>query len=76
MYTELLRYFGYGYAWAGEDLARNNYGYDQAPSRAMAALMNSSAHRANILDGDFTRIGIGEYTTADGMHYYAMIFLG
>ncbi|MGE5597488.1 MAG: CAP domain-containing protein [Hyphomicrobiales bacterium] len=76
MYWELLNYFGYSYAWAGENLAMNNYGMDQSPERALDALMNSPTHRANILASDFYRIGIGEVTASDGRHFYTMIFLG
>ncbi len=77
MYVELLAHFGYtSYAWAGENLAMNNYGVAESPERAVAALMRSPTHRANILAGDFFRIGIGELTTPDGRHFYAMIFLG
>lgn len=77
MYVELLAHFGYtSYAWAGENLAMNNYGVAESPERAVAALMRSPTHKANILAGDFFRIGIGELTTPDGRHFYAMIFLG
>jgi uncharacterized protein YkwD len=76
MYTELLAHFGYGYAWAGENLALNNYSLDQAAERAMTALMNSPTHRANILADDYFRIGIGEISTPDGRHFFTMIFLG
>lgn len=77
MYTELLAHFGYtSYAWAGENLALNNYGTAESPERAVIALMKSPTHRANILATEFSRVGIGEFTTADGRHFYAMIFLG
>jgi uncharacterized protein YkwD len=77
MYVELLAHFGYSsYAWAGENLALNNYAIAESPERALISLMKSPTHRANILSGDFSRIGIGQITTADGKHYYAMIFLG
>jgi uncharacterized protein YkwD len=77
MYVELLAYFGYrSYAWAGENLAMNNYPAEQAAAVAMEGLMNSPTHRANLLAGDFSRIGIGEVTDAQGRHYFAMIFLG
>lgn len=77
MYTELLAYFGYdSYAWAGENLALNNYATSEAAERAISALMNSPTHRANILAGDFFRVGIGEADTADGRHIFTMIFLG
>jgi uncharacterized protein YkwD len=76
MYTELLAYFGYSYAWAGENLAMNNSPVERSPEVATNGLMNSPTHRANLLANDFFRIGIGEVTTADGRHFYTMIFLG
>lgn len=76
MYTELLQKFGYRYAWAGENLALNNYNVSESPERAIISLMKSPTHAANILGSAFSRIGIGEVTTADGRHIYAMIFLG
>lgn len=77
MYVELLAHFGYtSYAWAGENLAMNNYALSESPERATKSLMNSPTHRANILATDFFRIGIGEITDASGRHYFTMIFLG
>lgn len=77
MYVELLAYFGYSsYAWAGENLAMNNWPAATAGDEAIRGLMNSPTHRANIMATDFSRIGVGEVTTADGRHFYAMIFLG
>lgn len=76
MYVELLAYFGYRYAWAGENLAMNNTPVERSPERAIEGLMNSATHRANLLANDFFRIGIGEVTTPEGLHYYTMIFLG
>jgi uncharacterized protein YkwD len=77
MYVELLAYFGYtSYAWAGENLAVNNYSVADAPAQAVQALMASPTHRANLLANDFFRIGIGEVTVADGRHFFTMIFLG
>jgi len=77
MYVELLAHFGYtSYAWAGENLAMNNYALAESPERATKSLMNSPTHRANVLATDFFRIGIGEITDARGRHYFTMIFLG
>jgi len=77
MYVELLAHFGYtSYAWAGENLAMNNYALSESPERATKSLMNSPTHRANILATDFFRVGIGEITDASGRHYFTMIFLG
>lgn len=76
MYVELLAKVGYAYAWVGENLALNNYAMNESPERAVVSLMKSPTHRANILAGDFSRVGIGEVTAPDGRHFYAMIFLG
>jgi uncharacterized protein YkwD len=76
MYVELLAHFGYRtYAWAGENLAMNNWPADASAAQAMKGLMGSPTHRANILAGDFSRIGVGEITAADGRHFFTMIFL-
>lgn len=77
MYVELLAHFGFtSYAWAGENLAMNNYAVSESPERATTSLMNSPTHRANIMATDFFRVGIGEITDARGRHYFTMIFLG
>ena len=76
MYVELLARAGYGYAWAGENLAVNNFALDRSPEAAVAALMASDAHRDNLLASDFDRAGVGEVTTADGRHIYTIVFLG
>ena len=77
MYSALLKHFGYtSYAWAGENLAMNNAAAAEASERSLVSLMNSPTHRANILANDFFRVGVGEVTTADGRHIFAMIFLG
>lgn len=51
---EMMKSFGIKYVYAGENLAGN-----QAVESAHKALMNSSGHRKNILNPDFTHIGIG-----------------
>lgn len=75
MYAELLRHFGIGFRVAGENLVSNHYGYDVTASLAVEGLMNSPTHRANMLDGGFTRVGVGEVTSAGGGHYYTLIFV-
>ncbi len=39
----------------------------------MRSWMNSPGHRANILTGRFTEIGIGPATSADGTRYWTMV---
>ena len=76
VYVELLARFGHAYAWAGENLALNNYDPAESPERALAALMASAAHRENILFPGFERVGVGHVTDATGRHIYTLIFLG
>ena len=52
--TDMLNAFGVKYRTAGENLAGN-----QTVERAHQSLMNSDGHRANILNGNYTEIGIG-----------------
>ena len=59
------------YRMAGENLA---FGYE-SPSRVVTEWMNSPAHRANILNAGFRRIGVG-YAACTGSrrHYYVQVF--
>jgi len=45
---------GVSYKYAGENLA-----YNSSTQAAHTALMNSASHRANILNSNFTHVGIG-----------------
>lgn len=76
MYTELLALTGIRYNWAGENLALNDSPIAESPVNVFAALMQSPDHRENILAADYSLVGIGELTTPDGRHFYAMIFVG
>lgn len=51
---EMMKQFGISYRTAGENLAGN-----QTVEKAHQALMNSEGHRANILNAQFTEVGIG-----------------
>jgi uncharacterized protein YkwD len=72
----ILDGFGYRYAIAGENIARNNYPESQSVGVAMDGFMNSPGHRENILETQFTRVGIGMATDGHGMFYYAVVFAG
>ncbi len=64
---EMMRSFGITYSLAGENLARVS-----TVDRAHAALMNSSGHRANILNANYTHIGIGMVQGSRGQYYTQM----
>lgn len=61
---------GVSYRRAGENIA---YG-QRTPSAVMTDWMNSSGHRANILNSNYTSIGIG-YTVINGTPYWAQFFV-
>lgn len=55
--ADRIRDEGYSFRAAGENIAA---GYD-TPEAVVAAWLNSSGHRANILNSNYTEIGIGFY---------------
>ncbi|MFD0589787.1 CAP domain-containing protein [Paenibacillus sp. GCM10027627] len=52
---DMMRSFGVKYNFAGENIASGQ----PTPARVMSDWMNSPGHRANILNKDFTKIGVG-----------------
>ena len=66
---QMMKSFGITYRSAGENIARGQ----ASPQAVVNAWMNSSGHRANILNPSFTRIGVGY--VADG-HYWTQMFIG
>ncbi|QDP41920.1 CAP domain-containing protein [Radiobacillus deserti] len=52
---DMMRDFGITYQAAGENIAQGQ----QSPEDVVNAWMNSEGHRANILDENFTHIGVG-----------------
>lgn len=66
---QMMRDFGLSYRSAGENIA---YG-QRTPQEVVNAWMNSSGHRANILNSSYTQIGVGY--VADG-RYWTQMFIG
>lgn len=66
---QMIRNFGITYRSAGENIARGQ----TSPQAVVNAWMNSSGHRANILNASFTQIGVGY--VADG-NYWTQMFIG
>lgn len=66
---DMIKNFGISYRTAGENIAQ---GYS-TPQAVMNGWMNSSGHRANILNAGFTQIGVGY--VAD-RHYWTQMFIG
>jgi uncharacterized protein YkwD len=63
-------YAGYEYSYLGENIA---FGYGDATS-VMNAWMSSSGHRANILEPNYTEIGVAMKLNPDGVPYYTQVF--
>jgi len=72
----LLDQWGITYSWAGENLARNNYPLEETVAVAVRDLMASPPHRANMLNPNYTRVGVGFAEDGSGMRYYTIIFVG
>lgn len=66
---QMMRSFGLSYRTAGENIARGQ----RSAAEVVKAWMNSSGHRANILNAGFTKIGVGY--VADG-NYWTQMFIG
>lgn len=58
------------YRSAGENIAWGQ----RSPEAVMEAWMNSSGHRANIMNPNFTTIGVGYYENANGTDYWCQLF--
>ena len=66
---QMMKSFGITYRTAGENIAKGQ----ATPQAVVNAWMNSSGHRANILNSSFTHIGVGY--VADG-RYWTQMFIG
>ncbi|MBB6691009.1 hypothetical protein H7B90_06285 [Cohnella xylanilytica] len=56
---DMMKSFGITFNYAGENIAKGQ----SSPTEVMNQWMNSPGHRANILNSNFTRIGIAYYNT-------------
>ncbi len=68
----VLDLYEISYNTAGENIAK---GY-ATPESVVNAWMNSSGHRANILDSDFQSAAIGVYQDTNGTYYWSLFFIG
>ena len=66
---DMLRRFGISYNTAGENIAM---GYS-SPEAVVSGWMNSAGHRANILNGSFSEIGVGHISNGN---YWTQLFIG
>lgn len=66
---QMIKNFGISYRSAGENIAK---GYS-TPQAVVNGWMNSSGHRANILNANYTHIGVGYVS---GGNYWTQMFIG
>ncbi len=70
-FSTALTEAGVSYSRSGENIA---YG-QRTPAQVMDAWMNSSGHRANILNSSFSQIGVGYVESASGIGYWTQLFI-
>jgi uncharacterized YkwD family protein/spore coat assembly protein SafA len=65
----MMKSFGLTYKTAAENIAKGQ----SSPQAVVNAWMNSSGHRANILNSSFTKIGVGYVKSGN---YWTQMFIG
>ena len=68
---EMLQRFGVTYSSAGENIA----GGQKTAQAVMTDWMNSSGHRANILNKNYTELGVGYYQDGSYGTYWVQLFI-
>lgn len=66
---DMMKQFGVTYNAAGENIAQGQ----RSPEEVVNAWMNSQGHRENILNSDFTHIGVGHVSEGN---YWTQQFIG
>lgn len=66
---DMMKKFGISYKTAGENIAQGQ----RSPEEVVKAWMNSQGHRENIMNANYTHIGIGH--VADN-NYWTQMFIG
>ncbi len=69
---EMMKQFGISYRTAGENIAAGQ----TTPEQVVKAWMDSSGHRANILNSQYTQIGVGYAKGGSYGHYWTQMFIG
>ena len=69
---DMMKKYGISYRTAGENIAMGQ----TTPEQVMQGWMNSSGHRANILNSSFTQLGVGVAKNSNGQLYWTQQFIG
>ena len=67
---EMMRHFGINYSSAGENIAAGQ----KTAQEVMNSWMNSSGHRANILNKDYEQLGVGYVEGGSYGTYWVQMF--
>ncbi len=68
---DMMKQFGISYTSAGENIAKGQ----KTPDSVMNGWMNSQGHRENILNANYTEIGVGYVTDRNGGTYWVQMFI-
>ncbi|RFU65418.1 CAP domain-containing protein [Peribacillus glennii] len=66
---DMMKKFGISYSYAGENIAMGQ----KSPQEVVQAWMNSQGHRENIMNPNFTHIGVGHVASGN---YWTQMFIG
>jgi uncharacterized YkwD family protein len=66
---DMMKQYGIDYRTAGENIAKGQ----TSPEQVVEGWMNSEGHRKNIMNPDFTHIGVGH---AENGNYWTQMFIG
>ena len=69
---DMMKQFNISYKTAGENIAKGQ----KSPEEVVTAWMNSQGHRENILNANFTDIGVGVAKSSNGTLYWTQMFIG
>lgn len=69
---DMMKKYGVSYRTAGENIAAGQ----TTPEQVVKAWMDSPGHRANILNGQYTHIGVGYAKGGSYGHYWTQMFIG
>lgn len=68
-FSSVLKDFGISYRTCGENIAWGQ----KSPEEVVTAWMNSPGHRANILNANYTKLGVG-YERNGNVNYFTQLF--
>jgi uncharacterized protein YkwD len=67
----MLKSFGIQFSYAGENIAAGQ----RTPQEVVNSWMNSPGHRANILNRNYTKIGVGYASGGEYGTYWTQMFI-